>query len=189
MSSIKVSVIITTARLGGFDVLFDFMRAQQFEDFEVIISDEFYHERNPYWLGELFRHSSYRNLNFIHLPPKRECRIYDDSAGMNMALAAASGELAVILADYTWAPPNYLAAHWEFYKANPGWSMSCYMDRYELPPMKTEPYSIERDWWSVFVEDFSSSWFDGREPVYRERRGAVGKIHEEAKIENPREQV
>ena len=181
----KISVILTTARLGNFDVLFDSMCAQEFEDFELIVSDEFYSERNSYWLGELFRHSTYRNLNFIHLPPKRESRIYDDSLGVNTALAAASGELIVILADYTWTPPGYLQAHWDFHKANPGWSMSCYLDRYPLPPMKGEPYSIECNWWSVFAEDFTPSWFDGQEPVYRERRGSVGIIQEDGKVEIP----
>ena len=183
-----ISVILTTARFGGLDILFSSMLAQEFDgDFEIIVSDEFYQERNPYWLGELFRHSAHRNLKFkfIHLPPKRPCRIYDDSLGVNTALAAASGELVVILADYSWAPANYLQAHWDFHKANPGWSMSCYLDRYPLPPMKGEPYSIERDWWSVFQEDFNPEWFDAREPIYRERRGCVGKVHEDGKVEIP----
>lgn len=183
-------MILTSARFGGLDVLLSSMLAQEFGgDFQVIVADEFYHERNPYWLGELFRHSTYRNLNFIHLAPKRECRIYDDSLGVNTALAAASGELIVILADFTWAPPNYLQAHWDFHKANPGWGMSAYLDRYPLPPMKGEPYSIERDWWSVFKEDFTPSWFDDKEPVYRERRGCVGKIHDDGKVEIPGEYV
>src|SRR3990167_1915871 len=185
-----ISVIETTARFGGLDILFSSMLAQEFDgDFEIIVSDEFYQERNPYWLGELFRHSTYRNLNFIHLPPKRPCRIYDDSLGVNTALAAASGELVVILADYSWAPANYLQAHWDFHKANPGWSMSCYLDRYPLPPMKGEPYSIERDWWSVFQGDFLPEWFDGKEPVYRERRGCVGKVHDDGKVEIPGDYV
>ena len=187
-----ISAILTTARFGGLDILFSSMLAQKFDGkLEIIVADEFYHERNPYWLGELFRHSTYRNLNFnfIHLPPKRPCRIYDDSLGINTALAAVSGELIVILADYTWAPPDYLQAHWNFYKANPGWSMSCYLDRYPLPQMRGYPCSIERDWWSVFREDFNPEWFDGKETVYRERRGCVGKVHEDGKIEIPGEQV
>ena len=192
----KISVILTTARLGGFDVLLNSMIAQEFEDFEIVVCDEFAEERK---VSMRDKQIPIRNWNFnngfekrfrlIHLPPKRKCAIYDDSLGINTALAAASGELAVILADYTWASPDYLQAHWDFYKAKPGWSMSCYLDRYELPPMKNEPYSIERDWWSVFAEDFSPSWFDGREPVYRERRGAVGKIHKDGKIEIPGDQV
>ena len=67
--------------------------------------------------------------------------------------------------------------------------MSTYLDRYPLPPMKGEPYSIERDWWSGFQEDFEPGWFDGREPVYRERRGCVGKIHDDGKVEIPGDYV
>lgn len=182
-----ISVILTTARFGGLDVLFDSMARQTFKgDFEVVIADEFYDERHAafrrcdqYWKTDLF----------FHLPPKRPCRLYDDSLGVNTALAAASGELIVILADYTWTPCDYLQAHWDFYKANPGWSMSCYLDRFPLPPMKGELYSIERDWWSVFQDDFNPSWFDGKEPVYRERRGSVGKVHDDGKVEIPGEYV
>ena len=180
---IKISVILTTARFGGFDVLQNSMAHQNFDGtFETVIVDEFYEERR-----DLAKRMSFDN--FIHLPPKRKCTIYDDSLGMNTAFAAASGDLVVVLADYTWAPPGYLQAHWDFHKANPGWSMSCYLDRYPLPPMKAEPYSIERDWWSVFQEDFSPSWFDNQEPVYQERRGSVGKIQADGKIEIPGDHV
>ena len=181
-----ISVILTSARFGGFDILFFSMLAQEFDgNFEVIVCDEYYEERH-FNIFEKYRCGPESTVfEFIHVPSKRYCRIYDDSLGVNTALVVASGELVVILADYTWAPPNYLQAHWDFYKANPGWSMSCYLDRCSLPPMKDEPYSIERDWWSVFQEDFAPTWFDGKEPIYRERRGSVGKIHEDGKVEIP----
>ena len=179
-----ISVILTSARFGGCDVLYDSMARQEFDgQFEVVIADEFYKEGRGAIIESMGR--ARMRFRLVHIPPKRECRIYDDSLGVNTALAAASGELAVILADFTWAPPNYLQAHWDFHKANPGWSMSAYLDRYPLPPMKGEPYSIERDWWSVFKEDFAPSWFDGREPIYRERRGCVGKVHDDGKVEIP----
>ena len=184
----EVSVVLTTARLGGFDVLCDSMARQEFDgQFEVVITDEFHKEGRRAMIESTGRDRI--RFHLIHIPPKRESRIYDDSLGVNTALATASGELVIILADYTWVPPNYLQAHWDFYKANPGWSMSCYLDRHELPPMKGEPYSIERDWWSVFQGDFTPDWFDSKEPVYRERRGSVGKIHEDGKIEIPSDQV
>ena len=179
----KVSVILTTARLGGLDVLQKSVAQQDFDgQFETIVVDEFYEDRHG-----LAKKMSFDN--FVHLPPKRKCAIYDDSLGINTGLAAAQGELIVVLADYTWAPPDYLTAHWDFYKANPGWSMSCYLDRYPLPPMKGEPYSIERDWWSVFEKDFTSDWFEGRESVYRERRGCIGKVHDDGKVEIPGNQI
>lgn len=187
-----ISVIETTARFGGLDVLFSSMLTQKFDgNFEVVVCDEFHEGRanamtQMQWATHFFEPAQF---DLIHIPPKRECRIYDDSLGVNTALAMASGELIVILADYTWVPSNYLQAHWDFHKANPGWSMASYLDRYPLPPMKGEPYSIERDWWSVFKEDFAPSWFDGREPIYRERRGCVGKIQEDGKIEVPGEYV
>jgi hypothetical protein len=190
-----ISVILTTARFGGFDILFSSMLAQEFDgDFQVVVCDEYYEERKDriaryikpsvaaYWNDDPGLDSKF---DFVHIPSKRIYRIYDDSLGVNTALAAASGELAVILADYTWAPADYLQAHWDFYKANPGWSMSCYLDRYPLSPMKGEPYSIERDWWSVFAKDFAPNWFDNQEPTYRERRGSVGKVHDDGKVEIP----
>ena len=197
MGKPDISVIETTARFGGFDILFDSMGCQEFDgNFEVVVCDEYYEERKDriahyikpsvaaYWNDDLGLDSKF---DFVHIPPKRICRIYDDSLGVNTALTAASGELIVILADYTWAPPNYLQAHWDFHKANPGWSMSCYLDRYPLPPMKGEPYSIERDWWSVFDDryPFTPSRFNFVEPIYRERRGSVGKIHPDGKVEIP----
>lgn len=183
-----ISVILTSARFGGGDALFDSMKRQTFKgDFEVVIADEFHIERAINLVQQRLR----MDIKFPikHIPPKRECRLYDDSLGVNTALAAASGELVVVLADFTWAPPDYLQAHWDFHKANPSWSMSSYLDRFPLPPMKGEPYSIERDWWSVFEQDFTPGWFDGKEPIYRERRGSVGKVHPDGKVEIPGDYV
>ena len=71
-----ISVILTTARFGGLDILFSSMLAQEFDgDFEIIVSDEFYQERNPYWLGRKFKYRQYRNLTFTHFMPKHPCRI------------------------------------------------------------------------------------------------------------------
>ena len=187
MGKPDISVIETTARLGGFDILLNSMLAQEFDgEFEVIMSDEFAAERyTP--IVEMWKAEA--RFRLIHLAPKRKSRIYDDSLGINTALATASGELIVVLADYTWAPPNYLQAHWDFHKANPGWSMSCSLDRYPLPSMSGEPYSIERDWWSVFKNNFRPEWFDGKEPIYRERRGSVGIVHDDGKVEIPGDYV
>src|SRR3990167_4868690 len=113
-----ISVIETTARLGGLDMLFDSMKRQEFRgEFEVIVSDEF-HEARRMDDRDIFRKYG-DGFAFVHLPPKRPCSIYDDSLGINTALARASGELVVVLADYTWVPPDYLQSHWDFYKTNP----------------------------------------------------------------------
>ena len=81
-----ISVILTTARFGGLDILFSSMLAQEFDgDFEVVVCDEYYQERKDrlahyikpsvaaYWNDDPGLDDKF---NVKHLPPKRPCAIY-----------------------------------------------------------------------------------------------------------------
>src|SRR5690349_12875689 len=119
----KISVVMTTARYGGFDVLCDAFGNQTMskEDFEVIVIDELYK----------FRFAPLTKP-YVHLPRFRPKEYYDNTAGFNEALSVARGELVCFFIDYMWCQPDYLQRHWDFYQDNPGWTLSGYTNRYPL---------------------------------------------------------
>ena len=181
----NVSVVLTTARWGGLDVLFHSMQQQLMSDFEVILVDEFWEQRHV-WASRYFSEARFA---FVHVPPRRKCSYYDNALGFNTGIALAKGELVVFLVDYTWVPPEYLQTHWDFYKANPGWSLSCYLDRYPLPAQKMRR-GLEDDCLLTafeieFTADAAEGFFSTNEPIYRERRGLVGIPKEGGLVEMP----
>lgn len=175
----KISVVMTTARQGGFDVLYHSLKQQTMalEDFELIIVDELYDKRRFY--TKEFESTQHRALPAIH---------YNNGAAFNQALRAARGELICFTIDFLWMPPTYLQDHWDFYQNNAGWSMTGYVDRYSFPPLGT----MKNDLWEyhcafekVFDFEFAEKWFSENRPVYRERKGGAGIIHPDGKIEMP----
>lgn len=179
----KISVILTTARWGGFDVLHHSMINQTMphEDFEVVVADELYEHRKD--ALKLHR------LNVKHTPPHKHVDIYDNSTGFNSALRVAEGDLVVFAVDFMWMPADYLQRHWDCFTSNPGWSLSGYLDRYKFPPLCLDgdrSYLIFED---LFDARFAERWFRENEPVYRERKGGAGIVRQDGKIEMPGEKI
>ena len=157
--------MLTTARLGGFDMIVNSFAQQTMPDseWELIIVDEYFDERH-----DLIKHI---DLPIKHIPPYKRLAIYDDNTGLNSAIRVAEGELITVLVDYCWVYPGYLQTHWDWYKEYPGYSMTGYLDRYVPPPIKTEGDLR----WSAFKQPFdaayASEFFANETPEYCERKG------------------
>lgn len=183
----KASLILTTARYGGFDVLAHSMWAQTMDraEFEIVVIDELFDQRRL----ALNLHG----LNVIHAAPDVWSEVYDNGAGFNAGLRRASGELIVFAVDNMWIPADYLQSHWDFYKAHPGWSMTGYIDRYEFPPLIADEFLELQGQWSIFEdifdERFADKWFSTHAPVYRERKGGAGILRDDGLIEMPGDKV
>jgi hypothetical protein len=177
---IKVSVITTTARYGGFDVLNDCLSRQTMDkrDFEVIIVDELFEQRRG--LHKRF------DFNCVHAPPDKKVEYYDNGRAFNQALRLASGELICFFIDYMHVDIDYLERHWEFYSQNPGWTSTGFLDRYGFPILRPD---ADNGMWSMFATEFDRKYFSENEPVYRERKGGAGIIHPDGRIEMPGEKI
>lgn len=154
------------------DVLVNGLLEQSFprDDFEVIIVDSCYAERRPH-MG-VFPLPN----NFFHLELPDKYDYYDASYANNFGLRLATGELIVFLTDNIWPEKNFLARHWQIYTNFPGYSMTGYVDRYDLPPLR-ESLEWETCWRSVyqytFNETYAAHFFQTNEPYYRERKGGA----------------
>lgn len=170
----KISVICSTVRLGGLDLLFNSLEAQAFlaEDYEIILVDSWYEERKD----PVSKASKRINVNLVHIPPKHNHGYYDDNTGWNTGLAVASGELVMFQVDYSWLAKNCLAAHWGVYVNNRGFTLTGVVDRMPYPALKpVAELAPEHSWWSVFKTEMTSgvadTFFTLVEPLYRERKG------------------
>ena len=164
---IKISAIVTTARLGGLDVLVNSFRQQTLlvAEWELIVVDEYWEQRK-----NIFESAQ---LPIKHIRPKRYSDVYDNSTGFNSGLAIAAGELVTFLVDYCWVYAGYLENHWHWYQKYKGFSMTGYVDRYTPPPLKLEGSQL----WSTFSQVFDASYanwfFPNNTPEYQERKGGV----------------
>jgi hypothetical protein len=178
--SIKVSVVVVTARVGCFDVLVNSFLAQTMPqgEFEVIIVDSLYEERKQFVKDKL-------PFNFIHVGLEGNREHYDACYANNTGFRMCRGELVVPFSDCNWASSTSLEDHWRIYKNYPGYSMMGYCDRFPIPRIKqpTEVdgqlvHEMQNVAWSIFQHEFSelfaSMYFTVTEPTYRERRGGLG---------------
>lgn len=169
LATLKVSVILTTARYGSWDVLHDCMASQTMDkaDFEVVVVDELFHLRPD------FRHRCAFQCD--HMAPWRAKDHYDNGAGFNQALSQARGELVCFFVDFMHVDPGYLERHWQWYKDNPGWTLTGYIDRYDFPKLREHAHE---GLWSMFAEPFTPTYFWTHRPVYSERKGGKGTFAE-----------
>lgn len=168
-----ISVVVTTARLGGLDVLFHSARGQEFKDFEIILVDDYFDLRR----GLVGEKAAEFGLNVLHVKGP-ESEIYNNSSGWNAGLRRCSGGRVCFVIDFQWLPPNYLKDHWQFHeKFGDNYTMTGYLDRYPLPPIKNTNVSPHGLAWSVFEKEFdnefATAYFTTEDYEYRERKGGI----------------
>ena len=179
---ISTSVIVTTARYGSFQMLVDslFNQSMPHEDFELIVVDELFEERKGL-LDNL-------GLNVKHMPPRVRHSYYDNGHGWNTGLRAAEGTLVTFIIDFCWLYEDFLSDHWRHYKTHGNSSMSGFIDRFTPPPLR-QWNSTDEILYSIFDEPIFGSWFEGKEPEYRERKGGAGILLPDGNIEMPPDKV
>ena len=128
----RVSVLCPTMRVGGIDVLLHGLAQQTHRDFELVLSDALWKFRRDEVKAEADR----LGVSVVHVEPRglrfplcTYCR------HMNEAIVHATGELALLIVDYTWLAPDTIARHIAHHEQVPG---SGFMGphRYaELPPI------------------------------------------------------
>lgn len=114
--SAYISVVCTTNRVGGIDILFDSLSRQIFKDFELIISDNLYQYRK-----DIISEKA-KNVNFLvkHVETlSNPFPINAFSRSANSGLAHADCKLVVFITDYTFLPPESLLKHARLHMTNP----------------------------------------------------------------------
>jgi glycosyltransferase involved in cell wall biosynthesis len=110
-----LSVIVPTYRAGGVDVLLDALAAQTHTDFELVLVDVLKRHR----AAKVAEEARDRFLRVVHVEPRTNpFPVASYCACANAGLAAASGEVALFLTDYSRPPPRLLALHAAFHRAD-----------------------------------------------------------------------
>lgn len=138
-----ISILNITARWGGLDVLRGNLERQVFKDFEVVIVDGLWKEREK----EVKDYCKDFNLKYIRQSDKREGAYSNLAHADNEGFRACEGELIVCLQDYIWVPPYSLTKFWEGYRAMGDILISGVGDQYKPPGVKDPKGKI-----SVFGE-------------------------------------
>jgi glycosyltransferase involved in cell wall biosynthesis len=104
----EVSVVTTTFRPGGLDVTLAGMRDQTFRDFELVICDRRYEKRHQ----EVMALADEYGVRAIHVPEhRRNGKWTTFCSAWNTGFAVARGKYVIILQDYAYCPPGWIAAH------------------------------------------------------------------------------
>jgi glycosyltransferase involved in cell wall biosynthesis len=120
----KVSILVSTFRPGGIDILMAGMKDQTFKDFELIIADRRYDKRHK----EVMALAKEYGINCIHVPEHRTNGHWNTfCSAWNTAIALSKGEYIFLLADWTYAPPGWIEAHLEVHKTPNRYVLSRYV--------------------------------------------------------------
>jgi glycosyltransferase involved in cell wall biosynthesis len=111
----KISVIVTTNRIGGLDVLFESLKNQSYQNFELILVDAIYQKRK----GLVAEKSKKYNFTVKHVEPiKNIFPVSNYCSSMNTGLCMAEGELAYFTCDYACLDKDTLLTHAKFHANN-----------------------------------------------------------------------
>jgi len=155
-----LSVIVPTYRAGGIDVLLDALAAQSYTDFELVLVDMLKRHRAEKVAAE----ARDRFLRVVHVEPKPSpFPIASYCACANVGLAAASGEVALFLADYSRPTPGALAAHAAFHRADKTAGRAGLMMPHRYVALELEPrfnlrYAASD--WERYARDIERGYLD-----------------------------
>lgn len=109
----KVSVCLGSSRPGGLDIAFRGLAEQTHEDFEVVFTDGRYAKRHAEVLDAWERHGPGTRVPMFHIPNHRESGgpWPNQMAGFNTAFALADGDVVLMMMDYAFARPDWVASH------------------------------------------------------------------------------
>lgn len=144
-----VSLCVASYR-PGFNMLIESLKLIEFDGtWECIFADERFHHRAKV----VEEHKGDLPLKHVRAEPHEyTC----PASTMNTSVRHASGELLLIVGDFSIYAPNYLQKHWDAYKDLTDASLvSSYIDL-ECPEIKENP---EVDDYSIFKEEFDVAKF------------------------------
>lgn len=115
MSNPKISVLNLTNRHGGIDILWANMKRQEFTDWELVIVDALWKEREK----EVLEYINDPRLTYVRQSDKREGAYTNLAHADNEGFRACRGDLIVCLQDYQWIPADGLSKYWYFFEKDP----------------------------------------------------------------------
>ncbi len=111
-----ISLIVPTMRVGGLDILFDSLAKQTFRDFELVLVDAFYKQRKDRVAEEA--RDRFLCVHHVGLDPS-PFPVCAFSLYSNAGIIASNGDVLAFMVDYSHLPPDLLAKHAKFHKADP----------------------------------------------------------------------
>ena len=100
----KISVMYLTSRYGGIDILWANMCRQTEQDFELVLVDALWRERE----GEVVKYINDSRLKYVRQSDKVPGAYTNLAHSDNQGFRECTGDLIVLLQDYIWAPPMAL---------------------------------------------------------------------------------
>ena len=147
-----------TNRYGGVDILWANMKRQTFAEWELILCDGLWRERED----EVKEYINDPRLKYLRQSDKRADALTNLAHADNEGFKACEGELIVCLQDYQWIPPDGLEKYWFHYQKDSK-SLVTGIGHHYSDPKPTHPKGKI----SVFDEPYSMrpeglSWADPR---------------------------
>lgn len=145
----KISILCTTHRYGGMDMLFAGLEHQTFpkEDYELILCDKLYKER----CGLVAEWAKENSINLIHFTPKNDSKYHIHSTVLNECLEKSHGDICIVIGDYTFFNEHWIDIHYKYNIA--GYCLSAPQMIYGLPKLSSflehpisvfsEPFNVE----------------------------------------------
>ena len=162
MTSPKISVMYLSNRFGGIDILWANMQRQTFTDWELVIVDALWKEREK----EVKKYINDKRLKYIRQNDKPKDALTNLAHADNQGFAACDGELIVCLQDYIYISGNGIEKFWEAHKSLEGKALITGIGHQYSSPSK-EDMVDEKGKITVFKEPYTKKpevqfWSDPR---------------------------
>ena len=110
-----ISIVYVTKRPGGYDILFNSLKQQTYQNYELIIVDDVLDERKD----KIFKYAKELNIKLKIATKSKEKTFKDTKFGianaLNTGYILTEGQLVLTLMDYAWIPKGLLQSIYNFY--------------------------------------------------------------------------
>jgi hypothetical protein len=109
----KITLLNITARFGGMDMLRANLERQVFKDFDLVMVDALWRNREP----QVKKYFKDFDFTYVQQSDKKEGAFSNLAHADNEGFKNCNGDLIVLLQDFIWIPPSSFYKYWEAHKA------------------------------------------------------------------------
>ena len=125
-----ISIIYVTKRPGGYDILFNCLREQTYQNYELIIVDDVLDERKE----KLLSYAKEKGIK-LKIATKSKRKTFEDTKfgianALNTGYILSKGKYVLTIMDYAWMPKTLLESIKNFYSERNEFNLLSFRERF-----------------------------------------------------------
>lgn len=152
-----ISIIYVTKRPGGYDILFNCLREQTYQNYELIIVDDVLDERKD----KLLSYAKEKGIK-LKIATKSKRKTFEDTKfgianALNTGYILSKGKYVLTIMDYAWMPKTLLESIKNFYSERNEFNLLSFRERFYQTEGVVKERLFDNSCLSIFEKDMKKN--------------------------------